>query len=466
MSIVTRFAPSPTGYMHIGNARTALFNYLFARRHKGKFLLRIEDTDQQRHTQAAVDIIFDSLKWMGIEWDGDAVFQSKNQPRHTEIAHQLLKEGKAYHCYCSPEELEQMREKALKEGRSPRYDGMWRDKDPSTAPKGVKPVIRLKTPLGGETLLSDLIQGEIRVKHEELDDMVLMRSDGSPTYMLSVVVDDHDMGVTNVIRGSDHLTNTFRQIQIFEAMGWKIPTYSHAPLIHGADGGKLSKRHGALGVENYREMGYLPEAICNYLLRLGWSHGDDEIINRSQAVEWFTLKNVQKSPARFDLAKLTHLNAHYLREADDGRLVELIAPLLNPLIHRDLTTKDRDILLKGMKELKTRAKTLPELADLASFYVLPRPIPIEEAVKMSLDETARDLLRNFYLILGKVDKWTYEELEKEAREFTERQGLKFGKLAQPLRIALSGRAISPSIFEVMITLGKEESLGRVKDIVE
>ena len=466
MSIVTRFAPSPTGYMHIGNARTALFNYLFARHHGGKFLLRIEDTDKERSTQDAIDKIFESLEWMGLDFDGDPVFQSKNQPRHAEVAQQLLKEGKAYYCYCSPEELEAMREKAKAEKRSMGYDGTWRDRDPSEAPEGVKPVIRLKSPNEGVTKVNDLIQGEITVKNEELDDMILVRSDGSPTYMLSVVVDDHDMGVTNVIRGSDHLTNSFRQTQIFEAMGWTPPTYSHAPLIHGSDGAKLSKRHGALGVESYRDMGMLPESICNYLLRLGWSHGDDEIISQKQAIEWFNLDSVQKSPARFDTVKLTNLNAHYIRESKNERLLDLITPHLAPIIGRNVKDSDTEILLKAMDDLKPRAKTTIELAEAASFYLLPRPIPLDEKARKSLDDTSCDLLRDFYPILSNVENWNHDEIEKVAREFADNKDIKFGKLAQPLRAALTGRGVSPGIFEVMLALGKQESVGRIQDVTK
>jgi len=463
MSIVTRFAPSPTGYMHIGNARTALFNYLFARHNKGKFLLRIEDTDRERSTQDAIDKIFQSLEWLDLQWDGEAVFQSKNQPRHAAIAQSLLENGKAYYCYCTPEELAQMREQALKEGRSPGYDGRWRDKDPSEAPAGVKPVIRLKAPREGETKVIDLIQGEITVQNAELDDMILLRSDGTPTYMLSVVVDDHDMSITHVIRGSDHLTNSFRQSQLFQALGWEIPIYSHLPLIHGSDGGKLSKRHGALGVDAYQGMGYLPEALCNYLLRLGWSHGDDEIISRAQAIEWFTLKHVQKSPARFDLAKLTNLNAHYLREADNARLLPLIEPHLKSIVKRPLTDQDKDRFLRGMDELKTRAKTLEELAELGSFYIFSCPIPMDDKVSQSLDSNAQALLRDFSPILQETELWSHDSLESLAREFVEQRQIKLGDLAKPLRAALTGRPVSPGIFDVMVTLGKEETLERLKD---
>lgn len=465
MTVVTRFAPSPTGFMHIGNARTALFNYLFARHMGGKFLLRIEDTDRERSTQAAIDAIFESLQWMGLEWDGEAVLQSTRLERHTEVAQKLLEAGKAYPCYCSPEELEAMREKARLEKRTIRYDGTWRDRDPSEAPKGVSPVIRFKAPLEGETVVHDKVKGTITVQNDQLDDMVLLRSDGTPTYMLSVVVDDHDMGITHVIRGADHMTNTFRQKQLFQAMGWDVPEYSHIPLIHGADGTKLSKRHGALGTEDYKNMGFLPEAMCNYLLRLGWSHGNDEIISKEQAVEWFNLESVQKSPARFDVAKLTNLNGNYLREAADDRLLLLIRPELEKIVGKKLDDFLCKRLQTGMPELKQRAKTVNELAECAQFYVHSRPIPMDEKAKQDISEDSIRLLRNFYPILSTLERWTHEEIEATARKFAEDQEVKFGELAKPLRAILTGRGISPGLFDVFVVLGKEESLGRLDDVL-
>lgn len=465
MTVVTRFAPSPTGFMHIGNARTALFNYLFARHMGGKFLLRIEDTDRERSTQPAIDAIFESLKWMGLEWDGEAVLQSTRLERHTEVAKKLLEMGKAYPCYCSPQELEAMREKARLEKRTIRYDGTWRDRDPSEAPKGVSPVIRFKAPLEGETVVHDKVKGTITVQNDQLDDMVLLRSDGTPTYMLSVVVDDHDMGITHVIRGADHMTNTFRQKQLFQAMGWDVPEYSHIPLIHGADGTKLSKRHGALGTEDYKNMGFLPEAMCNYLLRLGWSHGNDEIISKEQAVEWFNLESVQKSPARFDVAKLTNLNGNYLREAGDERLLSLIQPELEKIVGKKLDDSLCRRLRAGMPELKQRAKTVNELAECAQFYVHSRPIPMDEKAKQDISEDSIRLLRNFYPILSTLERWSHEEIEAVARKFAEDQGVKFGELAKPLRAILTGRGVSPGLFDVFVVLGKEESLGRLDDIL-
>ncbi len=463
MDVVTRFAPSPTGYLHIGGARTALFNWLYARRHGGKFHLRIEDTDRQRSTQDAVDKIFDGLRWLGLEWDGEPVFQFARAKHHAEIAHQLLESGLAYRCYCSPDELTAIREEQKAKGQPTRYPGIWRDRDPSDAPPGIQPVIRLKAPQTGETVVPDLVQGEVRVANEQLDDMVLLRADGTPTYMLSVVVDDHDMGITHVIRGDDHLTNTFRQYQLYKACGWHIPHFGHIPLIHGPDGAKLSKRHGALGAEAYRDMGFLPEAMRNYLLRLGWSHGDDEIISTEQAVAWFNLDAIGRSPARFDLARLTTLNGHYLRQADDARLVELLVPLLAERLGR-LVTESQQLRLKaGISGLKERAKTLTELADLALFYAKERPLPVDEKAARLLDEGGRALLEKLKPLIEGVAIWNRHNLEELARAYAEAQGQKLGSIAQPLRAALSGSTVSPPIFDVMEILGRDETMGRLVD---
>jgi glutamyl-tRNA synthetase len=458
MSVITRFAPSPTGFLHIGGARTALFNWLYARHNGGKFLLRIEDTDRVRSTEAAIGAIIDGMKWLGLDWDGDVIMQFARQARHAEIANQMLAEGKAYRCYCSVEELEEMRKAAMVAGKPIRYDGRWRDRDPKEAPEGVKPVIRIKAPQHGETAVKDEVQGEVRVSNEQLDDMVLLRSDGTPTYMLSVVVDDHDMDITHVIRGDDHLTNTFRQVMIYDAMGWKHPSFSHIPMIHGPDGAKLSKRHGALGVEAYRDMGYLPEALRNYLLRLGWSHGDDEIISTRQAIEWFDLGAVGRSPSRFDFAKLDNLNAHYLREGDDAALAEDAARRLNCT---DPARIDR--LRRGMPGLKARAKTLKELAENATFYVTPRPIPMTDKAKALLTPEAKSLLAKLAAELGKTTDWSASTLEAAVRGFVEAQNVKLGQVAQPLRAALAGSTTSPGIFEVMEILGQPECLGRIAD---
>jgi len=466
MTVVTRFAPSPTGFLHIGGARTALFNWLFARHHGGTFLLRIEDTDRARSTEAAVEAILDGLKWLELDWDGDAVSQFERRGRHAEVAHQMMEAGHAYRCYASPEELEAMRAEQKAAGQPMRYDGRWRDRDPAEAPAGVSPVIRLKAPQEGETVLADHVQGEVRVQNAQLDDMVLLRADGTPTYMLSVVVDDHDMNVTHVIRGDDHLTNTFRQIQIYRAMGWDLPEFAHIPLIHGADGAKLSKRHGALGVDAYRDMGYLPEAVRNYLLRLGWGHGDDEIISTEQAIEWFDLGGIGRSPSRFDFAKLDNLNAHYMRLADDARLVGLIVPLIEAKSGAPVNSEARDLLTRAMPGLKQRAKTLVELADSAHFYVVARPLKLtDKAAELVAGEGAA-VLTDLADRLRPFDAWDAASIEAEVRQYAENKGLKLGKVAQPLRAALSGSTVSPPIFEVAELLGKTETLARIADIAQ
>ena len=466
MHVVTRFAPSPTGYLHIGGARTALFNWLFARRHGGTFLLRIEDTDRQRSTPDAIEKIFEGMRWLELDWDGAPVMQFARAARHAEVARQLLAEGKAYQCYATSEELDRMREEQRAAGKPMRYNGLWRDRDPSEAPADLNPVIRLKAPQEGETIIEDMVQGPVRVANEQLDDMVLLRSDGTPTYMLSVVVDDHDMGITHVIRGDDHLTNAFRQTQLYRACGWTPPVFAHIPLIHGADGAKLSKRHGALGVEAYRDMGYLPEAMRNYLLRLGWSHGDDEIISTEQAVAWFSLESVGRSAARFDFAKLGSVNGHYMRQADDARLVDLILPLVADKLGQALDVAERARLIAGMAGLKERAKTLVELADSAAFYVAPRPIATDDKAAKALEGDALEHLAAFGRTIAGLEVWNQERLEQAARVYAENTGLKLGKLAQPVRAALTGSTVSPPIFEVMQVLGKAETLARINDKLE
>src|SRR4051812_3919897 len=466
MTVVTRFAPSPTGFLHIGGARTALFNWLFARHHGGTFLLRIEDTDRARSTDAAVEAILDGLKWLELDWDGDAVSQFERRGRHAEVAHQMMAAGHAYRCYASPEELEAMRAEQKAAGQPMRYDGRWRDRDPAEAPAGISPVIRLKAPQEGETVLADHVQGEVRVQNAQLDDMVLLRADGTPTYMLSVVVDDHDMNVTHVIRGDDHLTNTFRQIQIYRSMGWNLPEFAHIPLIHGADGAKLSKRHGALGVDAYRDMGYLPEAVRNYLLRLGWGHGDDEIISTEQAIEWFDLDGIGRSPSRFDFAKLDNLNAHYMRLADDARLVDLIVPLIEVKLGRPVGQNARDLLTRAVPGLKQRAKTLVELADSAHFYVVERPLKLTDKAAELVTGEGASVLADLAGELRLFDAWEAAGIEAKVRQYAENKGLKLGKVAQPLRAALSGSTVSPPIFEVAELLGKTESLARIADIAQ
>lgn len=463
-SVVTRFAPSPTGFLHIGGARTALFNLLFARHHGGKFLLRIEDTDKARSTQEAIDAILDGMTWLGLDWDDEIVFQSERAQRHAEVAQALLASGNAYRCYATPEELAEMRE-AQRAAKQPlRYDGRWRDRDPSEAPAGAPFSVRLRAQTEGETVIEDLVQGRVVVKNAELDDMVLLRSDGTPTYMLAVVVDDHDMGVTHVIRGDDHLNNAFRQLGIIKAMGWPEPAYAHIPLIHGADGAKLSKRHGALGVDAYRdELGMLPEAVSNYLLRLGWGHGDDEIISREQAIEWFDIGGVGRSPSRFDLKKLENLNGHYLREADDARLAELVSGRVERLIGRALGDADRALLVRAMPELKPRAKTLDEIADGATFLFAARPLALDDKATALVAGDAAALIARAHDALAAVDDWTGEAIEAAIRGVAEAAGIGLGKVAQPLRAALTGRTTSPGIFDVLVLLGRDESLARLAD---
>jgi glutamyl-tRNA synthetase len=459
-SVVTRFAPSPTGFLHIGGARTALFNWLFARHHGGKALLRIEDTDRARSTQPAIDAIISGLDWLGLDWDDDTVFQSERGARHVEVAEQLLAAGHAYRCYATQEELEEMRA-AQRAAKQPlRYDGRWRHRDPSEAPLGAPFVVRLKTPEEGETVIDDAVQGRVTVKNSELDDYILLRSDGTPTYMLAVVVDDHDMGVTHIIRGDDHLNNAFRQLPIIRAMnaiegGWDDPIYAHIPLIHGADGAKLSKRHGALGVEAYRdEMGILPEALFNYLLRLGWGYGDKEVIAREEAIALFDIGGVGKSPARFDLKKLQNLNGLYIREADDARLAALVAERIGP-------QADAALLEQAMPALKTRAKDIAELADGAAFLFKSRPLAMTEKAQALLDDDARALLAQVAGRLRAGIDWTSEALEANLKAMAEELGLGLGKLAQPLRAALTGQTTSPGIFDVLVLLGREESLARI-----
>jgi len=457
---VTRFAPSPTGYLHIGGARTALFNWLFARHHGGKFLLRIEDTDRARSTQPAIDAILSSMQWLGLDWDGDAVFQFERAKRHAEVAYQMVEQGNAYRCYATPDELTALRESQKAAGKPMRYDGRWRDRDPAEAPEGAPFVVRLKAPREGATTIDDKVQGSITVQNAELDDLVLLRSDGTPTYMLAVVVDDHDMGVTHVIRGDDHLNNAFRQLPIIKAMGWPEPVYAHVPMIHGHDGGKLSKRHGAVGVEHYRdELGILPEALSNYLLRLGWGHGDNEIISREQATEWFDLAGVGKSPSRFDLKKLENLNGHYIRTAANARLAELVTPRLG----FDLTSQQAEMLQRSMESLKPRAANLVDLASGAAFLFRTRPLEMDGDAASILTGDTPALLGRLHTALDAVDRWDAEALEDAVRRVADDAGIKLGQVAQPLRAALTGRKTSPGIFDVLELLGREESLGRIAD---
>jgi len=467
-TVVTRFAPSPTGFLHIGGGRTALFNWLYARHFGGKMLLRIEDTDRERSTEAAVQAILDGLRWLGIEWDGEPVYQFQRMDRHAALARRLLEEGKAYRCYATRDELDEMRTTARAEGRSRLYSGLWRDRDPADAPPGVPATVRIKVPLEGETVIDDQVQGEVVFANKDLDDFVILRSDGTPTYMLSVVVDDHDMGVTHVIRGDDHLTNAGRQSILYGALGWQPPVMAHIPLIHGPDGAKLSKRHGALGVDAYQALGYLPEAMRNYLVRLGWSHGDDEIISTDQMIEWFNVDTIGRGAARFDQAKLDSLNAHYMRAKSDSALLDVFAAALpfmpgGSKIAEHVGPEMRERLLIAMPELKERAKTLQELLEQAEFIFAVRPIAPDEKAAVLLDGEARATLGAVATLLESLDTWTVKVTEATIRDFAEAKGLKLGKIAQPLRAALTGRTTSPGIFEVLIILGRSESIARIRD---
>lgn len=469
-SVVTRFAPSPTGFLHIGGARTALFNWLLAKNAGGRMLLRIEDTDRARSTEAAVDAILEGLTWMGLDWDGDPVSQFARADRHREVAEQLVAEGKAYYCFASQQELQEMRERSRQDGR-PAYDRRWRDRDPTDAPEGVTPVVRIKSPLSGVTIVEDKVQGKVRFPNENLDDFVILRSDGSPTYMHAVVVDDHDMGITHIVRGDDHLTNAARQTIIYNALGWEVPVMAHIPLIHGADGAKLSKRHGALGVEAYREMGFLPEALRNYLARLGWSHGDDEVMSTENMIRWFAIEDVNKGASRFDFKKLEALNGVYMRAADPDALTDIFVQTLPylPNGHALLEKLDADLkdrLRTAMPALKERAKTLVELAEGAAFLFDRRPLAIEEKAEAVLTKEARELLAEILPRLESTGDWDIAEVETLIRDYAAEKELKLGKVAQPLRAALTGRSVSPGVFDVLASLGRDESIARIRDQTE
>ncbi len=467
--IVTRFAPSPTGFLHIGGARTALFNWLFAKHHGGRMLLRIEDTDRARSTQEAVDALLDGLSWLGLDWDGDPISQFSRVERHKEAVEQMIANGTAYRCYCSPEEVEAMREKARAEGRPPRYDGTWRDRDAFEAPEGVAPVVRLKAPQDGETVVDDMVQGRVVIPNKDLDDFILLRSDGTPTYMLAVVVDDHDMGITHIIRGVDHLTNAARQTLIFKALDWDVPAMAHIPLIHGPDGAKLSKRHGATGAEAYREMGYLPQAMRNYLARLGWSHGDDEIMSLEDMIKWFDMTSVGQSASRFDFKKLENLNGHYMRATEDGELLGHWKVYLSHVEGGADVRKwfaegaNEATALKALPGLKERAKTLVELTEGASYLWRQRPLGLDEKAQKILTDDARAILADLHGVLSAAVDWSEEPLETAVKAYAEQKELKLGAVAQPLRAALTGRGTSPGIYDVLVALGRDESLARIKD---
>lgn len=466
--VVTRFAPSPTGLLHIGGARTALFNWLYARHTGGKFLLRIEDTDRERSTDAAVSAILDGLRWLELDWDGEPLHQFARAARHREVALELLAAGKAYYCYASAAELEVMREEARQAGRSRLYDGRWRDRDPADAPAGIKPVIRLKLPLDGETVIEDRVQGRVVWKNSDLDDMIILRSDGNPVYNHAVVVDDHDMNVTHVIRGVDHLTNAARQVQVYRAMGWEVPVFAHIPLVHGPDGAKLSKRHGAQGVEEYRAMGYLPAGLRNYLVRLGWSHGDEEIFSTEQAIAWFDIDDINKSPARFDFLKLADVNGHWIRQASPAELLAHLRRFLphmegGPALEARFSAVGWDRLEAALPGLKERAKTLVELVNGAAWLIAERPLTLDDKAAKQLDATAKSTLTGLVARLQDLEDWTTPALEAAVRAHAEATGVKLGTLAQPLRAALTGKTVSPPVFDVLAALGREEALARLRD---
>ncbi|PZQ49410.1 MAG: glutamate--tRNA ligase [Rhodovulum sulfidophilum] len=463
-AVVTRFAPSPTGYLHIGGARTALFNWLYARHTGGTFLLRIEDTDRARSTPEATEKIFEGLRWLGLDWDREATSQFAGMARHAEVAREMMARGTAYRCYATVEEIEAFREKARAEGRPPLFRSPWRDADPATWPDAPY-VVRLRAPREGETVITDVVQGTVTFKNETLDDLILLRSDGTPTYMHAVVVDDHDMGVTHVLRGDDHLTNAARQTLIYQAMGWEVPVWGHIPLIHGEDGGKLSKRHGALGVDAYRDMGYLPEAMRNYLARLGWSHGNDEFFTTEQAIAWFDLGHLGKAPARFDFKKLEALSGQHIRACPDAELLGELEAFLAARKSPPLTEAQRALMLRAMPGLKERSKILPDILDMAHFILGERPFVPDEAARKALVGAGPELLADLTSQLREVD-WHPANIETTVRQFAEKRGLGLGKVAQPLRAALTGRTISPGVFDMMDILGREECLARLGDCVE
>ncbi len=467
--VVTRFAPSPTGFVHIGNARTCLFSWLYARHMGGKFLLRIEDTDKERSTQEAIDAIFEGLEWLGIDWDEEPVFQSARADRHREVAEQILASGNAYKCYATQAELTEMREAARAAGKPPRYDGRWRDREPGPEQGNQPYVIRLRAEQTGETVVRDHVQGDVTFRNDHLDDLILLRSDGTPTYMLAVVVDDHDMGVTHVVRGDDHLNNAARQMQIIKGLGWDAPDYAHVPLLHGPDGAKFSKRHGAQGVREYRDLGYLPDAMRNYLLRLGWSYGDHEIISQEDAIKWFDLDGINKAAARFDFDKLNHVNAHYIRKRNGEVLLGDVLALAGPLHDWDLSEEHKARLLRALPSLSERANTLIDMIEGADFLFAPRPIPIEDKAEKLLTDESRPILAALADALeGELASdadWTLEAIEARIRAFAEAQELKFGQVAQPVRASCAAKMKSPGIFDVLYALGRAESLARMRDQV-
>ncbi len=466
MTVVTRFPPSPTGFMHVGNARTALFNFLYARHMSGEFQVRIEDTDRKRHSEEAVQVIFDALEWLELDYDGEAISQFSRLERHAEVAKQLIDEGKAYYCYCTPEELDAMRVEAKEKGLSTFYDRRWRDKDASEAPEGIEPVVRIKAPIGGSTTINDIVQGDVTISHDQLDDFIILRSDGTPTYMLSVVVDDHDMGVTHILRGDDHLNNSFRQKVIFDALGWDVPVFGHLPLIHGPDGGKFSKRHGAQSIKEYKELGYLPEALCNYLLRLGWSHGNEEIIPREKAIEWFNLESIGRAASKFDFAKLENLNAHYIRECDNERLFAHTAPFYKARHDVVLDEQSKGRILQSIDELKSRAKTLIQFVDESVFYAKTVPYSFDDkAASMIMD--GKDVLKRLLSEFDAMGGFSGDDVQAICKDVAkDLMDGKLGKVGMPLRAAVTGTTVSPSVFQACAVLGKDETCKRIQFALE
>ena len=460
MTVVTRFAPSPTGFLHIGSARTALFNYLFARKNNGKFLLRIEDTDKERSTQEAMQAILESLKWLGLDYDDEVVYQSAREARHQEVAYSLVEAGKAYFCFSSQEEIAALRAEAMAKKQHFIFNSPWRNADVAQYPTSVKPVVRLKAPREGVTVVKDLLQGDVVVQNCQLDDMVMLRSDGSPTYMLAVVVDDHDMGITHIIRGDDHLSNAHRQQILYEALGYKVPAMVHIPLIHGPDGAKLSKRHGALGTESYKEMGYLPEALCNYLLRLGWSHGDDEIISRDQAIKWFSIEGLGKSAARLDFDRMKNLNANYLRQKNDSELAEIVINMIEE--DRKISAVSKGNILKAMASLKPRAELLVDLKQMALMYVVDFPLSITAEAKQIILNTDGNLLMQVRETLTGLGNFSKDVIQEKLKELAELANMKLGELMHFIRAFIAGDVKSPSVFEMIEILGLEHSLNRLK----
>ncbi|MCF6443598.1 glutamate--tRNA ligase [Nereida sp. MMG025] len=461
MTVVTRFAPSPTGFLHIGGARTALFNWLYARGRGGKFLLRIEDTDRERSTPEATDAILRGMAWLGLDHDGDVVSQFDNAPRHAQVAHDLLAQGKAYKCFSTQDEIAAFREAAKADGRSTLFRSPWRDADAATHPDAPF-VVRIKAPQDGTTVIRDQVQGDVTIRNDQLDDMVLLRSDGTPVYMLAVVVDDYDMGVTHVIRGDDHLNNAARQMMIYQAMGWTLPTYAHIPLLHGADGKKLSKRHGALGVEEYQAMGYSAAGMRNYLARLGWSHGDDEVFTDAQAKDWFDLGGIGKSPARFDFKKLDSINSAQVAMADDAALRQEIEAFLAVTDAAPLSQAQSDGLERAMYCLKERAKHFPDLLEKAHFILTKRPLDVDAKAAKQLNAVSIGILKELTPHLQTVS-WSRDALEEAANAICEAHEIGFGKLAGPLRAALAGRAVTPSVFDMMLVLGRDETIARLNE---